>query len=273
MINYIEKFEEETGKHLGDDAKRLTPLFEEIRFGNILPPKGQQAVDCGFIAHTFNDPRENPLIYTYYHWVIENIFADTVIRELPAKIIGDEFICANIFETDWPQPLTVNKWQLDQVLTAKLMAKKAVVIENNGVFIWLLHRHPDWPLILQSGNNFNVVYRNVMKMLSHKVKLSYLGDLDTEGIKIVDLLTTMIDEQGCESRALSALQNLGQVANWVAVYGVSNESTKRIHYDETIMNPVWQEEANFLEINHQFVEQEQLIREYERIIPEWLSWN
>lgn len=271
MTDYLKTYEKQTGIHLGLDARRLDPLFEKIAAKELLPPRGQQAVDCGFTAHTLNDPHENPAIYHYYNWVMKNIFVATQVHELPAKIIGDEIVCVNIFQTDWPQPLTVNRWQVEDVLALPLITGRVVVIENNGVFIWLHHLHPSWPLILQSGNDFNDVHKQVILALSHKLALAYLGDLDTAGIQIVDTLTSLIKGNGGDASHLADLQSPAQVAGWVAGYGIPNGSRLRIDSSSTIIDPTWQQEANFLEISGQFVEQEQLIGEYERVVEEWLT--
>lgn len=259
MTDYLKAYEKQTGIHLGLDARRLDPLFEKIAAKELLPPRGQQAVDCGFTAHTLNDPHENPAIYHYYDWVMRTIFATTPVHELPAKIIGDEIVCANIFQTEWPQPLTVNRWQVAEVLRLRLRTKQAVVIENNGVFIWLHYLHPGWPLILQSGNDFNDVHKQVILALSHRIPLTYLGDLDIAGIQIVDTLASLIRRDGGDASHLADLQSPEQVASWVAGYGIPNGNSSRIASSSTIIDPTWQQEANFLEISGQFVEQEQLI--------------
>jgi hypothetical protein len=271
MVNFLEIYEKQTGTHLGSEAQRLTPLFQKIVAGELLPPRGQQAVDCGFTAHALNDPNVNPPIYKYYQWVLGTIAANTPIHELPAKIIGDEFICANIFQTNWPQPLTVNHWQVEDVLKLPLTTRRAVIIENNGVFIWLHHLQPTWPIILQSGNDFNPVYKEVVAMLARQIEFTYLGDLDTQGIKMADTLTALIKQTGGDYSHLADIQNPGQAASWVAGYGISMNANQRIHADATIGDATWQQEANFLEISRKFVEQEQLIREYERAVPRWLA--
>lgn len=256
MSYFLEAYQAQTGIDPGPDAGKLDPLFEKIKAKELLPPRGQQAVDCGFIAHTFNDSTVNPSIYKYYQWVLGDLLADTPPHELPANIIGDECLCTNIFATNWPQPLTVNRWQADDVLKLPLINNRAVIIENNGVFIWLHHLQPAWPLILQSGNNFNPVYKKVIRDLAQRIKLTYLGDLDTAGIRLVDRLATIIQQSGGDFNHLAALQSPGQIASWVAGYGILDPDGQRIHTDGTIRQPVWQQEANFLEIGHKFVEQE-----------------
>lgn len=268
MSIYSDEYERMTGMPAPKQAEQLDRLFDEISQKHLLPPKGQQAADCGFVAHTFNDRKINPAIYAYYDWVLSNEFNVDEISELPANIIGHEFVCANIFATDWPQPVTVNPWQIKDILQMKVATGKAVIIENNGVFIWLLHRHPTWPLILQSGNDFNATYLKVMKALAGEIKLAYLGDLDTSGIRIADQLTTYLGNEGFQN--LAVIQSPSQVAQWLADYGKAADSG-RIHRGAELHNQSWKEESYLLMVNQQFVEQEQLIDSYETLIPEWLG--
>ncbi len=268
MSPYVKRYQEETGQIPPSAAIKLDPLFNKVKAGQLLPPKGQQAVDCGFTAHTFNDPQADPEIYAYYQWTMTHLPDGQVVHELSARIIGNDFICANIYQTDWPQPTSINFWQVDAILKRPLATHRAVVIENNGVFIWLLHRHPDWPLILQSGNDFNSTYQTVVANLSQRVHLAYLGDLDTRGLEMADRFSSRFAATSAES--LSVLQNTGQIAIWLARYGRTDHH-HRIYHANQIKDPAWQEAANFLEMNGQFVEQEQLIGEYERLIPKWLK--
>ncbi|WP_268872153.1 DUF2220 family protein [Lentilactobacillus farraginis] len=122
--------------------------------------------------------------------------------------------------------------------------------------------------MLQSGNDFNSTYIQVLKMLAVKMQLAYLGDLDTTGIEMADRVTAYLGAQ--HATALTAIQTPGQVAQWLAGYGKAAKGN-RIRTTSKLRHQVWKEEAYLLVVNQQFVEQEQLIDSYEKLIPEWLG--
>lgn len=267
MTDYSEQYWQATGKKAPETAMKLAPLFTAIKAGELLPPRGQQAVDCGLTAHSLNDARADPATFRYYQWVLKNCLAAYPVRELSAQLIGMAFTCANIFAADLPQPLTLNPWQIPAMLNYPVKVQRAVMIENNGVFIWLHHRHPDWPLINQSGNDFNVKYLELIQVLVKQgLKLTYLGDLDSEGIRIVDYLIQAVPE--LNAAELLALQTPENVAKWLVRFGKENpRRTKRL----PIQNALLKSELESIHSFKKFVEQEQLIAIYEEIIPKWLD--
>lgn len=269
MNRYLEAYQKVTSKTAPATADQLTGLFDAMAAGELLPPKGQQAVDCGFLAHTFNDPTLAPTVYDYYQWVTGTYLAGTEIRELSAKLIGMAFTSQNVFKTDLPQPVTLNPWQVEKMQRYPLMTDRAIVVENNGVFIWLAYRHPQWPLINQSGNDFNPAYVTLMRALSARgVALTYLGDIDTPGIRIAAKLYEQLPTTPIEQ--FTALQTPDKVSYWLALKGRRNEQrTKAATFDE----PTFQEEAAAIHTYKCVVEQEQLIATYEQLIPEWLNSN
>lgn len=263
MSEYTDRYEQETGKRLPIGAEKLDPLFEKIAQDEPLPPKGQQAVDLGFTAHTLNDSKENPPIYRYYQWILKNIFYDKKIEELTSQLVGTSFVSANIFESNLPQPITLNPWQIERMTGIKLMSHQAIIVENNGVFIWLYHRHPHWPLINQSGNDFNESYNRLLKQLSNQgLEMTYLGDLDSEGIGIADRVSTLLNQN------LFEIQTPTRVADWLIRFGKDSDSrTKRMK----ITNQTLASELESIHLFKKFVEQEQLIDEYEILIEKWLK--
>jgi hypothetical protein len=269
MIDYEHAYCKATGKLAPVQAPRLTPLFQQIAAGTLLPPRGQQAVDLGLTAHSLNDPREDPPLYEYYQWVLAHYFAEQPPHELTAKLIGMAFTCANLFQTDLPQPLTINPWQVESLTTFPLATRRAIVVENNGIFIWLFKRHPTWPLINQAGNDFNPTYVQLLQELEQRgLQLTYLGDLDSRGIQMADYLFQQLQKTSIEQ--FTALQTPTQVATWLAVHGKSDlkrQRTRRL----TVQQPVFQTEMDSVCLLHQFVEQEQLIADYERLMPAWLD--
>jgi hypothetical protein len=269
MIDYVHVYCETTGKPAPAQAERLTPLFQQIAAGTPLPPRGQQAVNLGLTAHSLNDPRENPPLYEYYQWVLAHYFAEQPIAELSAKLIGMAFTCANLFQTDLPQPLTINPWQASQLANFPLATRQAIVVENNGIFIWLFKRHPTWPLINQAGNDFNPTYVQLLQQLEQRgLQLTYLGDLDSRGIQMADHLFQQLNHTPIEQ--FTALQTPTQVATWLAVNGKLDSKQKRTR-QLTVHQPVFQTEMDSVCLLRRFVEQEQLIADYERLISTWLD--
>lgn len=266
MDRYLEAYQTVTGKVPPVAAANLTPLFDQMQAGQVVPPRGQQAVELGFTAHTFNDREENPAMYDYYQWVKTHVITGP-INELTAKIIGMAFTSANIIESNLPQPLTLNPWQIAQLETALITAKQAVIVENNGIFIWLAHRHPDWPLINQSGNDFNESsVQMIQKIEQAGVALTYLGDLDSTGIRIAAQLFAALKQTPVDQ--FMALQTPQRVVQWLSLYGkVSSERTRSVKLEPQL----FQEEANSIHVLGRFVEQEQLIESYEQLIADWLA--
>lgn len=265
MSRYTEKYQTETGKDLPEGAEELDALFDKIAENDSLPPRGQQAVDLGFTAHTLNDSKENPPIYRYYQWIMKHMFADKPINELTSKLVGMSFVSANIFETNLPQPITLNPWQIERMTDVSLMTDKAIIVENNGVFIWLYSRHPDWPLINQSGNDFNEAYNTLLSRLADSnLQMTYLGDLDSDGIRIADHLSTILNQN------LFEIQTSKRVFDWLIRFGKTDiNRTKMLN----VKNETMQEEMESIHTLHKFVEQEQLISEYETLIEQWLKKN
>lgn len=265
MSQYTETYESVTGKKTPVGAEKLDYIFNKIAKDEPLPPKGQQAVDIGFTAHTLNNNKENSPIYNYYQWILKNVFHDKKVNELTSQLVGTSFVSANIFETNLPQPVTLNPWQIDRMTGIKLMNQQAIIIENNGVFVWLYHRHPQWPLINQSGNDFNESYNRLLKQLSDQgLEMTYLGDLDSEGIGIADRVFSLLNQD------LFAIQTPARVADWLIRFGKdSNSRTKRMK----VTNQMLVRELESIHLFKKFVEQEQLIDEYETLIEKWLEKN
>ncbi|BDZ29598.1 DUF2399 domain-containing protein [Lactiplantibacillus sp. WILCCON 0030] len=267
MNPYRKQYEAQTGKVVSKHAQRLEPLFTKISTGATLPPRGQQAVDLGFTAHSLNDPREDPEVYQYYQWVLANFFEDQVVHELSAKLIGATFTAANIFKTDLPQPITLNPWQIEKMMAFPLATKRAIIVENNGVFIWLLHRHPDWPMINQAGNDFNQAYLEVVQSLEQRqVALTYIGDIDSRGIQMADYLFGQLSATTIET--FTAIQSPTTVFQWLTTFGKPNVKRSR---DLRVIQPTFRKELDSINVLKCFVEQEQLISTYEALIPAWLQ--
>ncbi|WP_143462298.1 DUF2399 domain-containing protein [Levilactobacillus enshiensis] len=262
---YLKRYVTGTGKAAPKEAAQLDGLFDRIAAGETLPPRGQQAVEAGLTAHSLNDAQENPAVYDYYQWVLANCFTGQV-HEVTAKLIGMAFICANVFETDLPQPLTLNPWQIAAMAEFPLRHHRVVIVENNGVFAWLLRLHPEWPLIDQSGNDFNAAYVTLMRTLVKRgVRFTYLGDLDSRGIQIADHL---LGELAVDPAEFTALQSPANVLKWVTLKGKADPQRTR---PVTVTAPVFQQELSSLTLVKKFVEQEQLIAEYEALITPWLK--
>ncbi|TGD18374.1 DUF2399 domain-containing protein [Levilactobacillus suantsaiihabitans] len=267
MMTYQQAYETATGKRAPQEAAQLAKLFDRIAAGEVLPPRGQQAVDLGLTAHSLNDPQENPAVYDYYRWVLTNCFQPEQITELTAKLIGRVFTCANVFQTDLPQPLTINPWQVTAMRDFPLRTDRAIIVENNGVFAWLLQLHPDWPLINQSGNDFNTTYLALIQSLEQRhVALTYLGDLDSRGIQMADHLFSVLRQTPIAT--FTAIQSPVNVVQWLTLKGKANRQRTR---SLAIQNSVFQKELNSLNLLGKFVEQEQLIATYEPLVTQWLA--
>ncbi|WP_367295745.1 DUF2399 domain-containing protein [Levilactobacillus yonginensis] len=266
MSEYSRRYEAETGKTAPIEAQQLDKLFEQIARGIFLPPRGQQAVDLGFTAHSLSDPYENPVVYQYYQWVLRNVFEKHSVNEMTAKLIGMAFTCANVFETSLPQPLTLNPWQIEEMKSFPLKTKRAVVVENNGVFVWLVHLHPDWSLINQAGNDFNEAYIKLLQRLEQRgLQVTYLGDLDSRGIQMADHLYRQLNETSIAE--FTAIQTPENVSKWLTLKGkIAAKRTHRL----AVTTPRFQQEMNSISLMGKFVEQEQLITDYENLIPGWL---
>mgnify|MGYP003361682960 CR=1 FL=1 len=265
MSKYVQAYEMNTGKKAPILASNLDELFSKIENDSELPPRGQQAVDAGFTAHTLSDSSENPAIFKYYRWIISNMLDDHPVKELSARLIGTSFTSANVFQTDLPQPVTLNQWQMERIQSIKLMTDKAIILENNGVFIFLHKLHPNWPLINQSGNDFNSANNQIMlELKKENLRMSYLGDIDSSGIQILDHLVNLLD--GPDS--LLEIQTPEQVLDWLVRFGKKNiQRTKEIQ----VNNPTLVKEMSSIHTLSKFVEQEQLIDDYETLIEKWLS--
>ncbi len=182
-------------------------------------------------------------------------FKSGQVNELTARLIGMAFTSANIFDTDLPQPLTLNPWQLTSMLDFPLKSKQAVVIENNGVFALLHQEHPDWPLILQSGNDFNEVYVQLIQRLEARgMRYVYLGDLDSAGIQMADQFARLLKQTQAEE--VAALQQPTDVRLWLADLGkIDARRTKQ----RKVVSPVYQAEMTTIALFGKFIEQEQLM--------------
>lgn len=264
-MNYVTAYCQATGRVAPVAAERLTPLFDKIAADVALPPRGQQAVDAGFTAHTLVDARENPAIYRYYQWVLTHVLAAHPVKELTAQLIGTGFVSANLFETALPQPVTLNAWQIPHMLDFPLSTRRAVILENNGVFIWLHHRHPTWPLIAQIGNDFNVGANQMLtRLIKRGLVVTYLGDLDSVGLQIADRVAQLVPS----TPSLFALQTPDRVSDWLVRFGrPSDRRTVRVD----LTDPVLQREAVSVHAFGKFVEQESLIADYEALIARWLA--
>ncbi|GEO68338.1 DUF2399 domain-containing protein [Levilactobacillus acidifarinae] len=269
MIDYPTAYQQATGQPAPPAATNLTPLFAAIAANQKLPPRGQQSVDAGFTAHTLSDPRENPAVYRYYQWVLTNCLTAHPVRELTAQLVGTAFVSANVFQTNLPQPVTLNPWQVAAMATIPLMAPKAVILENNGVFVWLHHRHPAWPLIDQAGNNFNAAYCQLLpQLVARGLTVTYLGDLDSPGIQIADRVQSLLPQVAAKD--LFSLQSPQQVVEWLTLYGEGRVDARRTR-QVTVQTPLLREELLAIHTLGNFVEQEQLIAAYEVKIERWLN--
>lgn len=267
VLNYVGDYERSTNRRAPERAASLAPLFARIRAGNLLPPRRQQAVDCGFSADTLLDHGDRPTVYNYYKWVLRFPLADTPMHELAAPDLGETMTSWNVFQSEMPQPLTLNAWQVADMTMVPLQTNRVVVLENNGVAVWLHHLHPEWPLLMQGGDNFNAAYIDAVRLLEKRgVQLAYLGDLDSEGLMLAATFAELLREQ--TPAEVLRLQTPIHVIRWVDAYGIDDKRrTGRISLADSTM----QFEADTIHSRGQYVEQEQLIAEYERIIPEWLA--
>ncbi|BAN74249.1 MULTISPECIES: DUF2399 domain-containing protein [Lacticaseibacillus] len=267
MSRYSDAFESQTGQVAPEKAAQLDRVFDQIARGKALPPRGQQAVTLGLTAHTLNDPHEDPPLFAYYRWVMTHCFQYGQVNELTARLIGMAFTSANIFATDLPQPLTLNPWQLKPMLDFPLKNTQAVVIENNGVFALLHQEHPDWPLILQSGNDFNDVYVQLIQRLEDRgMCYAYLGDLDSKGVQMADQFARLLKQTAAKD--VAALQTPKDVRIWLADMGKKDpHRTRKLK----VVTPVYQAEMTTITLFGKFIEQEQLMGIYEERIGQWLK--
>ncbi len=256
----------QTGRPLPINAAVLNRLFAAIVDGQALPNRGQQATDLGLTAHALTDSHVDPNLYHYYTWVLTHAFAGRPINEVTAKLIGMAFTSANVFQTDLPQPLTINPWQEEAMATFPLAHMRVVVLENNGVFALLHQMHPQWPLILQSGNDFNSTYVALIQQLASRgLHYAYLGDIDSKGIQMADHFCGLLDQPDTD---IMALQPLADVNYWLGAYGQQDvKRTKR----RQVQDPVLQAQMDAVVVTQRFVEQEQLVEEYELRIGRWLQ--
>ncbi|MFC6253231.1 DUF2399 domain-containing protein [Secundilactobacillus hailunensis] len=267
MVDYINMYEEQTKRKAPANAAALTPLFDQLAAGKVLPPLGQQAVDLGLTAHSLNNASEDPELFSYYQWIMRHCFEHEKIDQLSAKLIGMAFTCANVFQTDIPQPLTLNPWQVPEMLAYPLKNRQAVIVENNGIFVLLHQRNPEWPLINQSGNDFNSTYITVVQRLEARgVQLTYLGDLDSKGIQIADTLYRKLKHTSIET--FTAIQSTMNVTKWLSLKGKTD--AKRTE-NLTIQTPQLKDQLDAIQVFGRFVEQEQLVKEYETLIAQWLK--
>ena len=266
---YVQEYERATGRRAPERAAALAPLFRKIKRGELLPPRGQQAVDCGFTAQTLTDKDVRPTVFKYYQWVLLHPLAEYPVRELSAPLMSSTATVWNVFVSDLPDPLTINQWQIEGMRKLPLRSQKVVVLENNGVAVWLHHLHPEWPLLLQGGYNLNPAYTGLVQMLEqHGVQFAYLGDLDSEGIAIAASFTDILREQ--TPAEVLQIQSPIQVITWIGNYGIA---ARKRTAGQTFGESTLQFEADTISTRGEFVEQEQLIHEYERVIPEWLAKN
>ncbi|WP_179394504.1 DUF2399 domain-containing protein [Lacticaseibacillus absianus] len=257
-----------TGRQLPIHAAGLARWFDQMQTGELLPPRSVQAVQAGLIGHALSDPKADPPHYHYYTWVVEHLRSQgVVIHELSAQLIGMAFVSTGVLATDLPQPLTLNPWQVAAMGAWPLATKRAVIIENNGVFIWLHQLHPDWPLIAQGGNDFQPAYLNLLTALvTRGLSVTYLGDLDATGIRMADTLRQALPT----SREFLALQSPTRVMGWLSAYGKDDPRRTR---RQAVQDPELRMEMNSIAFQGQFVEQEQLLDDYERLIRAWLGEN
>ncbi|MFD1485203.1 DUF2399 domain-containing protein [Lacticaseibacillus baoqingensis] len=267
MIDYQAQYSQATGRQAPANAALLTPLFEQIASGQPLPPRSQQAVDLGLTAHALSDSTVDPPLFAYYRWVLLHALGSKALNEVTAQLIGSTITIANIFQTDLPQPITINPWQINAMLQAPLLTQRAVVIENNGTFILLHELHPDWPLILQAGNGFTSAYVAIIQQLEARgVALTYLGDLDSRGLQMADHFLGLL--QHTSAAVVTAIQTPDNVRDWVVLYKQSTPASRFRAVKLTAS--VYQAELQTLRVNAGFVEQEQLLGEYEVLIDQWL---
>lgn len=267
MNDYQQRYQQVTGHLPPSNAGQLDSLFNDITSGKKLPPKAQQAVALGLTAHALNDPHEDPPLFAYYRWVLTHYFASGQLNELTARLVGMAFTSANIFKSELPQPLTLNPWQALAMAHYPLCNRRAVVIENNGVFVLLLQRHPNWPLILQGGNDFNPTYVTLLQQLEQQgMQFIYLGDLDSRGIQMAEHFSLLLQPKSRET--VTALQSPAMTVSWLARYG--KVDAKRTHRLQ-VVTPQFQLMMDSVTTLGKFVEQEQLIDEYEQLIPQWLA--
>lgn len=264
MSEYSEAYMQAKHQPAPKYADAMDSVFAQIQRGELLPPRGQQAVNVGLVAHALTDSKIDPPHYRYYHWVVDRFLAQTPIHELSAQLIGMAFVSANLLQTPLPQPLTLNPWQAPQMGAWPLASKQAVVIENNGVFIWLHHLHPEWPLINQGGNDFQAVYvRLLQQYVKRGLSLTYLGDLDATGIRIADTLRRQLPI----CRTFLDLQSPTNVSLWLSQFGKYDSKRTK---SQNIEDEELRQEMVSISVQQRFVEQEQLIGEYERLIADWL---
>lgn len=265
MSKYGEDFLRMAKRPLPIHAEELDHWFDLMRRGSLLPPRSIQAVYSGLVGHALSDPRVDPEHYYYYTWMVDYLASqDVIVNELSAQLIGMAFVSTGVLKTDLPEPLTLNPWQVDDLMEWPLVSKKAVIIENNGVFIWLHHLHPQWPLIDQGGNDFQPAY---LKLLSRFVRrglqVTYLGDLDATGIRMADTLRQALPE--CP--AFLAIQSPKRLMGWLSMYGKDDVIRTQ---EQKVQNSELRKEMNSIVLLGKFVEQEQLLEEYEQLIEAWL---
>ena len=264
MSKYSEAYQQATGNALPAHYRELDRLFDQMQQGEQLPPRGQQSVDAGLVAHALVDEQTDPAHYRYYQWVTKQYLKLDHVNELSAKLIGMAFVCANLFVTDLPQPLTLNPWQAPQMQQWPLATKRAEIIENNGVFIWLHHRHPEWPLIDQGGNDFQASYVVLLVALVRRgLTVTYLGDLDATGVRIADTLKQALPN----SPEFLALQTPNWVIGQLSTKGKRDLVRSR---GVSVQDSELRQEMASISSLGRFVEQEQLIGEYEGMIGKWL---
>lgn len=265
---YLERYQQATGRPAPLEAERLEPLFARIAADEPLPPRSQQAVDLGLPAHSLSGSEERPALYQYYRWVLTNCFAGKRPNELTAKLIGMAFVCNQVFKTDLPQPITLNPWQSTQMQTFPLATNRAVIVENNSMFILLATKHPDWPLINQGGNDFQLVYVALLNSLEARgVALTYLGDLDSRGIQMADTLYQRLNQTPLET--FLALQTTERVSAWIATFGESDD-VKRVR-PLKVNTLDLQSQMNAVTLSGRYVDQEKLLPDYEKLMTNWLK--
>lgn len=266
MSEYAKAYRDATHQPVPQHAEALARWFDAMRTGELLPPRSVQAVQAGLVAHALSDPKVDPAHYRYYYWVVAQLTAQGItVNELSAQLIGMAFVSTGVLATDLPQPLTLNPWQVDAMLDWPLAAKRAVIVENNGVFIWLHHLHPDWPLIDQGGNDFQPAYLNLLTALVQRgLVVTYLGDLDATGIRMADTLRQNLPP--CSE--FLAIQSYPQVLQWVS--GVGKTDAKRTQA-QVVQDGELRKEMDAIVFQRRFVEQEQLLGDYEKMIAAWLA--
>lgn len=265
MSEYSEAYQQATGKTPPVQYAALDRLFDAMKRGERLPPRGQQAVDAGLVAHALVDDKADPEHYRYYQWVIKQYLHLPAVNEMSAKLIGMAFVSANVLATDLPQPLTLNPWQAEKMQDWPLAAERTVIIENNGVFIWLHHLHPDWPLIDQGGNDFQETYLSLLaRLVTRGLTVTYLGDLDATGVRIADTLKQALPG----TSDFLAIQTPRWVLDQLSSWGKHDPARTRF---QSVQDPDLKKEMISINRLGMFVEQEQLIGEYETRISSWLN--